>query len=301
MTIRTMSDYCREAFGGKVYRLSLSTGCSCPNRDGTAGWGGCSFCSEAGAGEFTARTQDINRQIEEARARIEQKFPKTVRREDQRYIAYFQSFTNTYGDTKRLAALFSDAIGHDQVVALAIGTRPDCLAPDMLDVLEGLNAIKPVWVELGLQTIHEATARAFNRGYSLDVFAQAYHALKSRGLSVIVHVILGLPGESREDIYETVRYLAGLTPVLDGIKLHGLQILRGTAMAKEYERGHFPVMTLEEYTEVVVNCLKLLPPEVVIHRMTGDGDKRKLIAPEWSRNKKHVLNTLNRAIREAKR
>ena len=301
MIIRTLSDYCKEKFGTKVYRLSLSTGCSCPNRDGKAGRGGCSFCSEGGSGEFATKVKPVEVQIEEAKERVKSKFPKDIKEEDKKYIAYFQSFTNTYGDVDRLGRIFKTAILRDEIVAISIGTRPDCLEDDMLDLLDELNKIKPVWIELGLQTIHEDTARAFNRGYSLPVFNKAYMELKKRNIEVIVHVILGLPGETDKDMYETVRYLANLSPKLDGIKLHLLHILKNTRLEREYREKPFKILSLDEYTEILINCLRILPESGVIHRMTGDGDKRLLVEPLWSADKKKVLNTINKAIREAKR
>ena len=301
MIIRTLSDYCKEKFGTKVYRLSLSTGCSCPNRDGRAGRGGCSFCSEGGSGEFATKVKSIEEQIEEAKDRVKSKFPKDIKEEDKKYIAYFQSFTNTYGDVDRLGGIFKTAILRDDIAAISIGTRPDCLEDDMLDLLNELNKIKPVWIELGLQTIHEDSAKAFNRGYSLPVFNKAYMELKKRNIEVIVHVILGLPGETDKDMYETVRYLANLSPKLDGIKLHLLHILKNTRLEREYREKPFKILSLDEYTEILINCLRILPESVVIHRMTGDGDKRLLVEPLWSGDKKRVLNTINMAIREAKR
>ena len=301
MIIRTLSDYCKEKFGTKVYRLSLSTGCSCPNRDGRAGRGGCSFCSEGGSGEFATKVKPVEVQIEEAKDRVKSKFPKDIKEEDKKYIAYFQSFTNTYGDVDRLGRIFKDAILRDDIAAISIGTRPDCLEDDMLDLLNELNKIKPVWIELGLQTIHEESAKAFNRGYSLPVFNKAYMELKKRNIEVIVHVILGLPGETDKDMYETVRYLANLSPKLDGIKLHLLHILKNTRLEREYREKPFKILSLDEYTEILINCLRILPESVVIHRMTGDGDKRLLVEPLWSADKKKVLNTINKAIREAKR
>ena len=300
MIIRTLSDYCKEKFGTKVYRLSLSTGCSCPNRDGRAGRGGCSFCSEGGSGEFATGLKPIEIQIEEAKARVKSKFPKDIKEEDKKYIAYFQSFTNTYGDVDRLGGIFKTAILRDEIAAISIGTRPDCLEEDMLDLLDELNKIKPLWIELGLQTIHEDSAKAFNRGYSLPVFNKAYMELKKRNIEVIVHVILGLPGETDKDMYETVRYLANLSPKLDGIKLHLLHILKNTRLEREYREKPFKILSLDEYTEILINCLRILPESVVIHRMTGDGDKRLLVEPLWSGDKKRVLNTINKAIREAK-
>ena len=301
MKIRTLSDYCKEKFGTKVYRLSLSTGCTCPNRDGKAGRGGCSFCSEGGSGEFATKVKDIEIQIEEAKEKVRNKFPKNIKEEDKKYIAYFQSFTNTYGDVDRLGAIFRSAIMQNEIVALSIGTRPDCLEEEMLDLLKELNNIKPVWIELGLQTINEVTAKAINRGYELKVFEKAYYELKKKGIEVIVHVILGLPDESAEDMYETVKYLASLKPELDGVKLHLLHILKNTRLEKEYKVSPFKILSLKEYTEILVNCLKILPESTVIHRMTGDGDKRLLVEPMWSADKKVVLNTINKAIREAER
>ena len=301
MIIRTLSDYCKEKFGTKVYRLSLSTGCSCPNRDGRAGRGGCSFCSEGGSGEFATKVKPVEVQIEEAKDRVKSKFPKDIKEEDKKYIAYFQSFTNTYGDVDRLGGIFRTAVLRDEIAAISIGTRPDCLEGDMLALLDELNKIKPVWIELGLQTIHEDSAKAFNRGYSLPVFNKAYMELKKRNIEVIVHVILGLPGETDKDMYETVRYLANLSPKLDGIKLHLLHILKNTRLEREYMEKPFKILSLDEYTEILINCLRILPESVVIHRMTGDGDKRLLVEPLWSADKKKVLNTINKAIREAKR
>lgn len=294
--MRRLSDYCKEKFGTKVYRLALSSGATCPNRDGKVGVGGCSFCSEKGSGEFAIDVMDLDLQIERAKVLISKKFPNSINAADRRYIAYFQSFSNTYGDTKRLIGLFERAINKDEVVALSIATRPDCFSEEMLNSLERLNKIKPVWIELGLQTINENTARAFNRGYTLDVFEKTYNELKKRNFEVIVHMILGLPGESEEDMYATVKYLS--KKHIDGIKIHGLHILKGTRLASEYEKHPFKIMSLEEYTRVLINCLKLLPKDTVVHRMTGDGDKKILIEPQWSADKKRVLNYINKKIKE---
>ena len=296
----------RSRFGTKVYRLSLQSGCTCPNRDGSIGTGGCTFCSEGGSGDFAAPLLPISEQIEEARKRVDPKIPASIAAQDRRYIAYFQSYTNTYGNVDRLSALYLEALSHPQIVALDIGTRPDCLPPEMVQMLRDLqiSSGKPVWVELGLQTIHEKTARRVLRGYELPVFEDAYRRLKEpfgkspTGLEVIVHVILGLPGETREDMLETVRYLSQLNPPLDGIKLQLLHILKGTQLACEYEAEPFPLPTLDSYCDLIIDCLKLLPPETVIHRITGDGPKKLLIAPLWSADKKHVLNTLNKKIYE---
>ena len=297
----SFNDAMRARFGTKVYRLSLQSGCTCPNRDGTIGTGGCTFCSEGGSGDFAAPFVSIEKQIKEARKRVDTKIPASIAPEDRRYIAYFQSYTNTYVNVAPPREIYTEAISHPQIVALDIGTRPDCLPPEMVEMLQNLqlSSGKPVWVELGLQTIHEETARRIRRGYELPVFEDAYRKLKENGLEVIVHVILGLPGESREDMLDTVRYLSSLAPTPDGIKLQLLHILKGTELAREYEADPFPLFTLDSYCDLIVDCLKLLPPETVVHRLTGDGPKRLLIAPLWSADKKRVLNTLSRKIREA--
>ena len=300
-----LSTYLKNTYGEKIYRLSLSSGCSCPNRDGSLimpdgrpSFQGCTFCSEGGSGEFAEMVkepEEIAMQLEKAKARIAEKT------DAKRFIAYFQSYTNTYGDPNRLFALYKEVIERDDIEILSIGTRPDCIPEDILDMLKKLNAIKPVWVELGLQTIHEQTAKHINRGYELSVFQDAYRRLKDAGITVIVHVILGLPGESKEDMLETVRFLTNLSPTLDGIKLQNLNILKGTAMAEEYdsylenpERAEFPfhIMSMEEYTDLIAECLALLPEETVVHRMTGDGPRALLIEPKWVTDKKRVLNML---------
>ncbi len=291
--MKRLSEYLIEKFGEKVYKLSLSSGCSCPNRDGAVGTGGCTFCSEGGSGEFAAGYGPVSEQIAEARKRIAGKT------DAERFIAYFQSFTNTYGDPIRLKKLYLETVSREDVAVLSLGTRPDCLGDEIMAMLSELREIKPVWIELGLQTIHDETARAFNRGYDLSVFETSYRRLKKEGFTVIVHVILGLPGESREDMLDTVRYLAALDPPLDGIKLQMLQVLSGTAMGEEYKRKPFPMMTLEEYAELIAECVRILPESTVLHRMTGDGPRRLLIAPEWSLDKKRVLNTINRVLAES--
>ncbi len=290
--MKRLSEYLIEKFGEKVYKLSLSSGCTCPNRDGAVGTGGCTFCSEGGSGEFAAGYAPVSEQIAEARKRIAGKT------DAERFIAYFQSFTNTYGDPIRLKKLYLETVSREDVAVLSLGTRPDCLGDEIMAMLSELREIKPVWIELGLQTIHDETARAFNRGYDLSVFETSYRRLKKEGFIVIVHVILGLPGESREDMLDTVRYLAALDPPLDGIKLQMLQVLSGTAMGEEYKRKPFPMMTLEEYAELIAECVRILPERTVLHRMTGDGPRRLLIAPKWSLDKKRVLNTINRVLAE---
>ncbi len=301
-----LSTYLKNTYGEKIYRLSLSSGCTCPNRDGTLGYRGCSFCSEGGSGEFAQgpdfiRDQDkgmapeffdVDAQIERAKALIRNKTDAG------RFIAYFQSYTNTYGDVSRLKELYKKAISRRDIVALSLGTRPDCLGPEVMDMLKELSAVKTVWIELGLQTIHERTAKRIRRGYELSVFEDAYRRLKQAGITVIVHVIFGLPGESTEDMLDTVRFLSGLEPALDGIKIQNLQILKGADMYKEYMddvnsgAGDFHIMSMEEYTDVVARAIALLPKETVVHRMTGDGPRKLLVEPLWSLDKKRVLNML---------
>ena len=298
MNYITLSEHYRRRFGCKVYKLSLQSGCSCPNRDGNIGFGGCIFCSEGGSGDFAAPLLSIEEQIQIAKHRVEHKLPKD---KSGRYIAYFQSYTNTYGDVKRLSVLYRKTLSFPEIVGISIGTRPDCLPEEMLDMLSELNTIKSVTVELGLQTVHNKTAEKIHRGYNTDVFEKAYKSLTLRGIEVVVHVILGLPGENIADMLDTIDYLAELKPVLPGIKLQLLHILKGTALAAEYSKNHFPIFTMDEYTDLVVECIRRLPEETVIHRMTGDGPKSLLIAPEWSGDKKRVLNMLNRKLREAER
>ena len=293
MEIRTLSEVLKQQYGEKLYRISLTSGCTCPNRDGTLGTGGCTFCSGSGSGDFSPAFLPVREQIEAGKQRIQAKTNA------KKFIGYYQSFTNTYGDQERLKKLFEETADQPEIAILSIGTRPDCLEQDMVDFLSSLNKKKPVWVELGLQTINEQTAEKVRRGYKLPVFEDAFRRLKEAGLSVIVHVILGLPGESKEDMLSTVRYLSSLDPELDGIKLQMLHVLKGTDLAKEYEENPFHILTLEEYTEIVIDCLKVLPARTVVHRFTGDGPKKLLIEPQWSWDKKKVLNYMNKAIKEA--
>ncbi len=303
MTILTLSDFLKQKYGQKLYKLSLESGCTCPNRDGTLGTGGCTFCSAGGSGEFAERVSpdDIDSQIEAAKQRIIKKLPADVPPDKRKFIAYFQSYTNTYGDTDRLTDLYEKVIRRDDIVILSIGTRPDCIDDEKLEMLKRLNRIKPVWAELGLQTIHDSTAERIHRGYPTSVFDECYKRLKAAGLTVIVHVILGLPGESREDMLDTVRYLSELSPRLDGIKLQMLNVLEGSQLAEEYRERHFSQMSMEEYTDLVVECLRLLPEQTVIHRMTGDGPRKLLISPKWVTDKKRVMNMLRKKILTADR
>ncbi len=297
MKTRTFSKELKEKFGCKVYKLSLTSGCTCPNRDGTLGVGGCTFCSEGGSGDFASPLLPLSEQIRLAKEKVAGKVGKGPHG----YLAYFQPFTNTYGPTDKLESLFMEALSYPEILGLSIGTRPDCLEKDKIDLLARCQEVKPLWVELGLQTIHEETAQRIHRGYPLPVFEEAYAHLKEKKIPVVVHVILGLPGESREDMLETISYLSHLSPRLDGVKLQLLHVLRGTALADEYLAHPFPLPTLEEYASLLVDCLRLLPPKTVIHRLTGDGPKSLLIAPLWTGDKKRVLNTLRRVIAEAKR
>ena len=284
----------KRQFGQKIYKVSLDGGMSCPNRDGTVGTGGCTFCSQGGSGEFAVgRTgyPDVWEQIEQAKTRVHRKISG-----EGKYIAYFQSYTNTYAPVDYLRTLFERAITHPDIVALSVGTRPDCLGDEVVALLKELNGQKPVWVELGLQTIHEKTAERIHRGYRLEVFEDAYRRLKEAGLTVVVHVILGLPGETKEEMLETVDYL-GKIPV-DGIKLQLLHILKGSQMAAEYEKNPFSLMELEEYLDLILTCVARLPQSVVIHRLSGDGAKTLLIGPAWSANKKLVLNRMMQKFRE---
>lgn len=264
---------------------------TCPNRDGKIDTRGCIFCSAGGSGEFAASAVlDIDKQIESAKRLV------TGKTKAESFIAYFQPFTNTYADVSYLEKIFMQAIMRDDVCALSVATRPDCLENDKLELLSRLNKIKPVFVELGLQTVHSRTASYIRRGYELDVFDKAVADLKSIGINVVVHIILGLPGESREDMLESVSYVAHSGA--DGIKLQLLHLLKGTDLAAEYEKEPFHILTLDEYTELICDCIELLPPDMVVHRITGDGDKKLLIEPQWSGNKRLVLNTINKALRE---
>ena len=292
MNYLSLSDYLKEKYKTKVYKLSLTTGCTCPNRDGTISFGGCIFCSEGGSGDFAAKGLDLDEQIAFAKEKVDAKISPKIPSAERKYIAYFQSFTNTYGDKAYLMDLFNQVLEYPFIVGLSIGTRPDCLSDKMIDFLSNLNKKKEVWVELGLQTIHEDTARLINRGYELPVFEDAYKRLTDAGLKVVVHVILGLPGESDDDIIETVKYLSCLTPTLFGIKLQLLHVLKGTKLAAMYEQEPFHIYELDEYCEIVGRCLQVLPKDTVIHRLTGDGPKKLLIAPLWSGNKKLVMNTM---------
>lgn len=288
---RSLDYMLRERFGEKVYKVTLNGGMSCPNRDGTLGTRGCIFCSEGGSGDFAADVSlSVTEQIESQIALLSGKRPI------QKYIAYFQAYTNTYAPVEYLRKIFKEAMSHPRIVALSVGTRPDCLGEEVLDLLEELNRIKPVWIELGLQTIHEKTAQYIRRGYRLSCFDQALENLRKRNIEVIVHTILGLPGESREEILETMRYLNKKD--IQGIKLQLLHVLKGTDLAYDYLAGRFQVYEREEYLDLLIECLENLDPEIVIHRITGDGPKDLLIAPLWASRKREVLNLLHHQMKE---
>ena len=288
---RSLDYMLRERFGEKVYKVTLNGGMSCPNRDGTLGTRGCIFCSEGGSGDFAADVSlSVTEQIESQIALLSAKRPI------QKYIAYFQAYTNTYAPVEYLRKIFKEAMSHPGIVALSVGTRPDCLGEEVLDLLEELNRIKPVWIELGLQTIHEKTAQYIRRGYRLSCFDQAVENLRKRNIEVIVHTILGLPGESREEILETMRYLNKKD--IQGIKLQLLHVLKGTDLAYDYLAGRFQVYEREEYLDLLIECLENLDPEIVIHRITGDGPKDLLIAPLWASRKREVLNLLHHQMKE---
>ena len=281
----------RTTYGEKLYKLALNGGFSCPNRDGTCGTRGCIFCSEGGSGDFAASPLlSVREQLASGKALIRNKYSGGG------YIAYFQAYTGTYAPVSRLRQLFTEAIGDPEVKVLSIATRPDCLSEEVLDLLTELNRIKPVWIELGLQTIHEETAAFIRRGYKLPVFEDAVRQLHARGIQIIVHVILFLPGEDRTMMLDTIRYL-NLLPV-QGIKLQLLHILEHTDLADYYAAHPFPVPEMNEYFQVLGDCISQLRPDIVIHRLTGDGPKSLLIAPLWTGNKRMVLNALQRYLRE---
>lgn len=320
MNYLSLNTYLKQTFGCKVYKLAIDGGFTCPNRDGSLDTRGCIFCSGFGSGDFaTSRNLSISEQIEQAKSRVENKI------NDGKYIAYFQAFTNTYAPTEELRTKYMEAVSHKDVVAISIGTRPDCLSEEVLSLLEDLNKIKPIWVELGLQTIHNETAKFIRRGYDLPVYDKAVYELKRRGIYVITHVILGLPGETEEMILDTVRYVCrNISPDfleksvsfdnensenelrIDGIKLQLLHIIKNTDLAYLYDNRftlestnpmrNYECMDMESYVNLVRKCIEIIPNTVAIHRMTGDGDKKTLIAPLWSGDKKRVLNTINKAL-----
>lgn len=292
MEYLSFNKYLKYKFGQKVYKISLDGGFTCPNRDGKIDTRGCIFCSKGGSGDFAQnRDLSITEQIESGKKIVEKKIKSG------KYIAYFQAFTNTYAPVEILRAKYSEAINHPDIVALSIATRPDCLGDDVIELLDEMNKIKPVFVELGLQTIHSDSAKYIRRGYSLEVYNEAVKKLKNIGVNIVVHIILGLPNESEEDMLESVKYVC--QSQIDGIKLQLLHIIAGTDLAKDYEKGLFKTLEFDEYVELIAKCVAIIPKNIVIHRLTGDGAKKDLIAPLWSADKKRVLNAINKALRES--
>ena len=292
MEYLSFNKYLKDKFGQKVYKISLDGGFTCPNRDGKTGTRGCIFCSKGGSGDFAeSREMSITEQSENGKKKVQKKIKSG------KYIAYFQAFTNTYAPVEMLRQKYEEAINHPDIVALSIATRPDCLGDDVLRLLDEMNKIKPVFVELGLQTIHQKSAKYIRRGYDLSVYDKAVRDLKKIGVNVVVHVILGLPNESENDMLETVKYVC--ESGANGIKLQLLHVIDGTDLAKDYKKGLFKTLEFDEYVNLIVKCVKIIPKDIVIHRLTGDGAKKDLIAPLWSADKKRVLNAINKALRES--
>lgn len=289
MKYYSLNSYLRDTFGEKVYKININAGFTCPNRDGTLGKRGCIFCSRGGSGDFAeSPLLSVKEQIDLGKKRIAGKTSS------EKYIAYFQAFTNTYAPIGTLREKFTQAMEHPQVAALSIATRPDCLGGEVIALLNELNKIKPVFVELGLQTIHEKSAEYIRRGYRLEAYDQAVKSLKETGVNIVVHTIIGLPGESVDDMLATVDYVC--KSGADGIKLQLLHILRGTDLEREYYLGNIRLPSLDEYAQIIKQCVAIIPPSIVIHRLTGDGAKKDLIAPMWSADKKRVLNTISKVL-----
>lgn len=287
----TVNEYCKKQFGEKLYKISLNGGMSCPNRDGKLDVRGCIFCSAGGSGDFAPdRSIPLDEQIEDAQRRVSSKYKGT------HYIAYFQAYTNTYAPVEKLRALFMPVIKREDIAVLSIATRPDCLSDEVLDLLRELNDIKPVWVELGLQTIHEKTADYIRRGYSLPVYDKAIRDLEAIGIHTITHLILGLPGETKEDMLQSVRYVSDCGS--QGIKLQLLHVLKGTDLASDYEKGLFRTLLFDEYIDLLTDCVRVLPKDMIVHRLTGDGPKNLLIAPMWSADKKRVMNAIHQRLKK---
>ena len=287
--MQTINDYVKREFGEKLYKLAISGDFTCPNRDGKCGVGGCIFCSEDGSGDFAERGMSVTEQIEKAKERVVRKTDTT------KFIAYFQRFTSTYREVEYLEQIFTEAINHPDIAVLSIATRPDCLPKEVLDLLETLNKIKPVWVELGFQTANEKTVKLINRGYENKVFDKAVLELKNIGVKVIVHTIIGLPNETIEDAVNTTKYVCDKG--IDGIKFQLLHVLKNTRLAKMYESGEYIPLEKNEYIDILMECILNTPENVVIHRMTGDGPKKILLSPLWSANKRDVLNSINRELK----
>lgn len=287
MEYYSFNQYLKEKFGCKVYKICINAGFTCPNRDGTLDTRGCIFCSAGGSGDFAeSAALSVTEQIEKGKARVKNKIKSG------KYIAYFQAFTNTYAPVETLRKKFTEAINHPDIVMLSVATRPDCLPEEAIELLKELNRIKPVSVELGLQTIHEKTAAYIRRGYPLACYDSAVKRLKAADIDTVCHLILGLPGESEQEMLESVEYVS--KSGINGIKLQLLHVLRGTDLAADYAAGSFEVLTMEEYLKIIKKCLEIIPKNIVIHRLTGDGAKKDLIAPLWSADKKKVLNAISK-------
>lgn len=291
MYINTFNNAMKKRFGKKMYRLSLDYSFGCPNRDGTAGSGGCIFCSASGAGNFSGTGGSLEEKIQSAKLKI-----KSKTGENCGYIAYFQSYTNTYAPVETLEKIFTEAVMRDDISAVSIATRPDCLPQDIVDLLGKLNKIKPIWVELGLQTSNEKTAQLINRCYPLKCYDEAAEKLHLQNIDVITHIIIGLPGETVDDIKATVNHTTLMKT--DGIKLHLLYVLKNTALFDMYKNGEFKTLELEEYADILCELIPLIPEDTVIHRFTGDGDKKELVSPLWSADKKRTLNYINKIFKE---
>ncbi len=283
----SLNDYLKEKFGEKIYKLSIDLGLTCPNRDGRLHTRGCIFCL-GGSSHFASRTGDIHQKIESAKELVAKKTKA------EKFIAYFQSYTNTYADVNYLRQAFMDAISRADIVALSIATRPDCLPPEIVDLLAELNQIKPVWVELGLQSSKPETVRYIRRCYDNSVYREAVKSLSARGIEVITHIIIGPPHETKEDVLNTLRF--ALNCGTRGIKLQLLHVLRGTDLCTDYENGRFNPLSIEEYMDILFDCIRNTPKDVVIHRITGDAPKIHLVAPLWSADKKRVINTISREM-----
>lgn len=282
----TFNYHLRQKFGEKIIKVSLDAGFTCPNRDGTRGLGGCVYCSERGSGDFAGEhTLSIAQQFAQVKERMHQKWPKA------KYLAYFQAYSNTYAPVARLREVYEQALGAENVIGLALATRPDCLPSDVLSYLEELNRRTYLWVELGLQSRHDRTLEWIRRGHTYREFLAGFKKLREREIKVCAHIILGLPGETHGDMLETAKALAEL-PV-QGVKIHLLHVLSGTPLALMYERERFPLLAKDEYVSLVADILEILPPETIIHRLTGDGPPEQLIAPLWSRKKWEVLNAID--------
>lgn len=291
MKYYSFNEYLKNTFNQKIYKISLNAGFTCPNRDGKIDTRGCIFCSKGGSGDFAENPNlSITEQIEQGKKRVEKKI------KNGKYIAYFQAFTNTYAPIETLREKYFEAVNHKDIVALSIATRPDCLPDDVIALLDEINKIKPVFVELGLQTINEKTAEYIRRGYPLSVYDEAVEKLKKINVNIVTHIILGLPNETKEDMMNSVKYVCNSRT--DGIKLQLLHVLKGTDLANDYNAGKFKTLEFDEYLDIIKTCVEVIPDNIVIHRLTGDGAKKDLIAPLWSADKKRVLNSINKALSE---